>query len=118
MEPTYPEHEERVVAPLLAWLTCQRGVTVHGERSADRARRVPTVSFSVAGCAPEAIVRAVDAHGIGIRHGDFYARRLVEELGLAERGGVVRVSLVHYTTATEVERLIGALEEGFAAARR
>ena len=41
---------------------------------------MPTVSFTVDGRTPESIVRAVDAHGVGIRHGDFYARRLVEEL--------------------------------------
>ena len=42
--------------------------------------------------------------------GDFYAARCIRALGLAERGGVVRASMVHYNTAEEVERLIRALD--------
>jgi selenocysteine lyase/cysteine desulfurase len=34
---------------------------------------------------------------------------LVEALGLRPHGGVVRVSLVHYNSHAEVERLIAAL---------
>jgi selenocysteine lyase/cysteine desulfurase len=84
-------------------------VRVHGDRSPDRARRVPTVSFTVDGREPEAIVRAVDPHRIGIRHGDFYARRLCEVLGLAPHG-VVRVSAVHYNTLEEIDRLLLVLD--------
>ena len=73
-----------------------------------------TISFTVAGQAPESIVRHVDGHGIGIRHGDFYARRLIEALGLHTQGGVVRVSMAHYNTADEIDRLIVALDEAIA----
>jgi selenocysteine lyase/cysteine desulfurase len=56
-------------------------------------------------------VRHVDRCGIGIRHGDFYAVRLIDALGLRQRGGVVRVSIAHYNTGTEIDRLIHHLEE-------
>ncbi|HET9622895.1 MAG TPA: cysteine desulfurase-like protein [Kofleriaceae bacterium] len=102
-------HEERLAEVLLGALRGRRGVRIHGEPTADRARRVPTISFSVDGVAPEAIVRAVDAHGIGIRHGHFYSQALVRGLGLEARGGVVRVSMVHYNTVAEIERLVAAL---------
>jgi len=104
-------HEESLCAPLLSFLGRARGVRVLGEPSADRGKRVPTVSFTVAGRSPEAVVRAVDPHGIGIRHGDFYSRGVTEDLGVAEGGGVVRVSMVHYNTAEEVARLLAALEQ-------
>ena len=42
--------------------------------------------------------------------GDFYAQGLIERLGLAESGGVVRLGLVHYNTVEEVERTLEALE--------
>jgi cysteine desulfurase family protein (TIGR01976 family) len=103
------EHEERLAERLLAYLRGKRGVRIHGERDADRARRVPTVSFTVEGRTPESIVRAVDAHGVGIRHGDFYARRLVEELGVGPTG-VVRVSAVHYNTVEEMDRAVAAID--------
>ena len=52
-----------------------------------------------------------DRFGIGIRFGDFYAKRLVQALGLEAYGGVVRVSMAHYNTVDEIDRLIRALEE-------
>ena len=55
-------------------------------------------------------MRDVDQHELGIRFGDFHSRRLIERLDLAEDSGVVRVSMVHYNTLEEVDRLIGALE--------
>lgn len=103
-------HEERLAEVLLGALRDRRGVHIHGESTADRSRRVPTISFSVDGVAPDAIVRAVDAHGIGIRHGHFYSQALVRALGLEARGGVVRVSMVHYNTVAEIERLVAALD--------
>jgi selenocysteine lyase/cysteine desulfurase len=55
-------------------------------------------------------VRAVDPDGIGIRFGDFHSRRLVEGLGLSAGNGVVRVSMVHYNTPDEVDRLVASLD--------
>ena len=74
-------------------------------------QRVPTISFVVANTPSESIVRHVDGHGIGIRFGDFYAKRLIESLGLQGQGGVVRVSMAHYNTEAEIDRLIRAFEE-------
>lgn len=104
-------HEAALCAPLLSMLRETAAVRILGEPSADPARRVPTVSFTVKGRTPESIVRAVDRHRIGIRHGDFYARTLTEDLGVAGAGGVVRVSMVHYNTPEEVQRLMAALAE-------
>jgi selenocysteine lyase/cysteine desulfurase len=49
--------------------------------------------------------------------GDFYATGLIERLGLADRGGVVRIGLTHYNTAAEVDRLVEALGRVAAGAR-
>lgn len=107
-------HEEKLAERLLGWLRDRAGVTIHGERTGRRLARVATISFSVEGAAPESIVRAVDRHGIGIRHGDFHAKGLVRALGLAERGGVVRASMAHYNTEAEIDRLISALDGAIA----
>ncbi len=58
----------------------------------------------------EEVVDAVDPWGIGIRYGHFHAQRLIEDLGLTPQTGVVRVSMVHYNTEDEVDRLIAALD--------
>jgi cysteine desulfurase family protein (TIGR01976 family) len=103
-------HEAALAERLLEFLRSRADVAIVGESTADPARRVPTISFVPLARTPEEVVRAVDPRGIGIRHGDFYARRLVDALGLRERGGVVRVSMVHYNTLAEVDRVVAALE--------
>jgi cysteine desulfurase family protein (TIGR01976 family) len=103
-------HEESLSARLLEFLRARRNVRIIGLREADRSRRVPTVSFTVEGRRSDSIVESVDPHRIGIRFGDFYARRLIERLGLAEQQGVVRVSLVHYNSLEEVDRLLEVLD--------
>lgn len=73
--------------------------------------RVPTISFVVDGVQSEDIVRRVDNHRMGIRFGDFYARRLIEQLGLTPHGGVVRVSIAHYNSVDELNRLVEHLTQ-------
>ena len=103
-------HEEALAERLLAWLRGRNDVRVIGRRGGGRDERVPTISFVAEGHRSSAVVAAVDRHKVGIRFGDFYDRRLIEALDLAGRDGVVRVSMVHYNTLEEVDRLIGALE--------
>jgi len=107
----FAQHEDALAERLLDWLRDRRSVRIIGRDTAQDARRVPTISFVVAGVQSESIVRHVDAHGIGIRFGDFYARRLIEALDLAAQGGVIRVSMAHYNTAGEIDRLIQHLDQ-------
>ena len=103
-------HEQELCRELLDFLMSKPRVRIIGETTADPAVRVPTVSFVVDGVRSDAIPPRVDAHKIGIRFGDFYARRLIDALELSEREGVVRVSMVHYNTSEEVRRLIEVLD--------
>jgi selenocysteine lyase/cysteine desulfurase len=56
------------------------------------------------------ICKAMDAHRIAIRFGDFHSRRLAEYLDLTENNGMVRVSMVHYNTVEEIDRMTIALD--------
>ena len=100
--------ETALGARLLDYLGSRNDVRVVGRRAAG-ADRVPTVSFKARARDSAEIVGETDRHGVGIRFGDFHSRRLIEALDLAEGSGVVRVSMVHYNTLDEVDRLIGAL---------
>ena len=51
----------------------------------------------------------MDSHGIAMRFGDFHSRRLVEHLQQDHTGGVLRVSMVHYNTIAQVDRLTETL---------
>lgn len=103
-------HEEKLVRPLLEMLSAREGVRIIGHDIADRDARVSIVSFVSSRRSSREIVTAVDAHGIGIRHGSFYSSRLLDELGIDAGDGVVRVSMVHYNTSAEVDRLITVLD--------
>ncbi|WP_414517342.1 cysteine desulfurase-like protein [Nostoc sp. PCC 9305] len=106
-------HEEHISDRLLNYLNSKPNVRVIGQAKADRKFRVPTISFVVDGINSSTIPAKVDQHYIGIRYGDFYAKRLIEYLGLASQGGIVRVSMVHYNTLEEVNSLIEAFEQTF-----
>jgi cysteine desulfurase family protein (TIGR01976 family) len=106
----FARHEDFLAARFLAFLETKRGVRVIGEPRVAQGNRVPTISFVVAGMLSESIVRHLDPLGIGTRFGDFYAKRLIESLGLQAQGGVVRVSMAHYNTVAEIDRLIEALD--------
>ena len=103
-------HEEGLAARLLDFLAGRRGVRVVGDPAADRARRVATVAFVVDGRDSAQIPPHCDRAGIGLRYGDFYSPGLVDALELRKTNGVVRVSLAHYNSIEEVDRLIGVLE--------
>jgi cysteine desulfurase family protein (TIGR01976 family) len=109
----FEQHEDALAERLLAYLRGKAAVRIIGLPSAlaRPGARVPTVSFMVAGRQSETIVRHMDRFGIGIRFGDFYAKRLIEALGLDGQGGVVRVSIAHYNTTQEIDRLIRHLDE-------
>lgn len=105
------DHEAVLAERLLAWLRDRRDVRIIGPATSDRAVRVPTISFVVDGIDSESVVRAIDPMKIGIRFGDFYSRRLVEDLGLAAGKGVVRASFAHYNTVADADRLIAGLDQ-------
>jgi selenocysteine lyase/cysteine desulfurase len=105
-------YEREVSVRVLAGLSAIPGLTVHGLADPGRAAgRTPTFAVTMAGWTPRGLAEALAAAGIYAWDGDFYATTLVEDLGLAESGGVVRLGMVHYTTFDEVDRLLGTLGE-------
>lgn len=109
----FAPHEEALSARLLDFLNSKPNVRIIGRKEAGRDVRMPTISFVVKNTVSSTITLEVDKHKIGIRYGDFYARRLIEELGLMPQDGVVRVSMVHYNTIDEIDRLIKIFDSLF-----
>ncbi|MEH2326236.1 MAG: cysteine desulfurase-like protein [Nostoc sp.] len=106
-------HEEQISDRLLNYLNSKSNVRVIGQSKANRKFRVPTISFVVDGMNSSTIPKKIDQDNIAIRYGDFYAKRLIEYLGLASQSGIIRVSMVHYNTIEEVNSLIEAFEQVF-----
>ena len=107
------DHEATLSDRLLSFLSQKSRVRVIGNPEADSTQRVPTISFVIDGTNSEQIPHQIDPHQIGLRYGHFYALRLIDALGLLPQGGVVRVSMVHYNTLEECDRLITQLDSLF-----
>jgi cysteine desulfurase family protein (TIGR01976 family) len=73
--------------------------------------RVGTISFVHRSRSSRSIASDFDRSEIALRHGHMYAYDLCRAAGLEPEDGVVRVSLVHYNTPAEIERVIDLLEE-------
>jgi cysteine desulfurase family protein (TIGR01976 family) len=99
--------------PLATWLREQLagipGVTLYGPPL--DSPRTSTVSFTLDGFLAGEAARTLGERGLFVWDGDFYAARLVELLGLADRGGLIRVGLAPYTTEGELERLVAAVAD-------
>lgn len=101
-------HEAALAERFLAGVAEMPGVTVFGRPSSDG--RTPTFAIDVDGLAPDEVACRLGDEGIFVWHGDYYAVEVMKRLGRADRGGLVRIGFVHYTTTAEVDRVLDALE--------
>ncbi|MEM9850512.1 MAG: aminotransferase class V-fold PLP-dependent enzyme, partial [Pseudomonadota bacterium] len=101
-------HEMAVLAPLMDYLVSKNSVRVLGPT--DPTAKAPTVALA---CVRPGAELAADLaqRGIVAGGGDFYAGRCLAAQGVDPDHGVLRLSFVHYTSAAEVDKLIGALDD-------
>jgi cysteine desulfurase family protein (TIGR01976 family) len=105
-------YEFELSRALLEMLATVPGVRVFGPTDLlHLEKRVPTISFTLAGHAPAQIARFLDEHSIYVWNGNFYALAVTTRLGLEDKGGLLRVGATHYNTLDEVARLGDALNE-------
>jgi selenocysteine lyase/cysteine desulfurase len=101
--------EERLLAPLLDWCAADRRVRLLGP--AELRQRAPTVALVPQGPAPAEVAAGLAERDIVAGAGHFYAPRLLEALDVDPGRGVLRLSLLHYNSGEEVDRLLAALDE-------
>jgi selenocysteine lyase/cysteine desulfurase len=99
--------ERALMAPLAEWLRGRNDIRILGPL--DPERRAPTIAMATQRPGLE-VAKDLARHKIMAGGGHFYARRLIEAMGIDEAHGCLRVSLLHYNTAAEVEQLIAALD--------
>jgi cysteine desulfurase family protein (TIGR01976 family) len=102
--------ENALADRLLGYLRSRNDCQIVGQSLNRDSSRVPTIAFRFDGREAGDICRAMDEEKIAIRFGDFHSRRLAEYLDLTDRGGMLRVSMVHYNTIDEVDRMTAALD--------
>jgi cysteine desulfurase family protein (TIGR01976 family) len=99
------EHERELGQQFLEGLP--EAWRLHGIPTMDG--RVPTFAITHASLSPEEAATRLGEQGFAVWHGNYYAVEIMKRLGLDD--GAVRVGIVHYNTADEVDRLLGALDE-------
>lgn len=98
--------EEPLIRKMFEFLRKCENVTVY---SSDSLTKCPTISFTHATISSADIVAHLHKSKIACRNGHMYAYDLVcKSMGLT-LDGVVRISLVHYNTIEEVDRIINSL---------
>ena len=80
---------------------------LHGPPTMDG--RVPTFSITDPERPSADLAERLAELGIAAWHGNYYALEVLRALGLEDRGGALRIGIVHYNTAAEVDRLLDAL---------
>jgi selenocysteine lyase/cysteine desulfurase len=107
----FAEHEARLANRVLDTLKTLPGARIIGRDHAEPGQRAATISVVLDGIKHSEAVRRLAARQIAVRNGHFYALRCVEALGIADpEEGVIRISIVHYNTEAEVERLVDGLK--------
>ncbi|MCB1889375.1 MAG: aminotransferase class V-fold PLP-dependent enzyme [Rhodocyclaceae bacterium] len=100
--------EEPLLARLLDGLGRLPGLRVLGPTQARG--RAATVSVLPRDTPPQVLAAGLAEQGLMVGAGHFYAVRLLEAMGVAPAPGVLRLSMVHYNGADDVERLLAALD--------
>ena len=98
-------HERALGERFLAGLP--EGVALYGRQTMDG--RVPTFAVTLDGLTPTEVAAHLGEHGIFVWDGDYYALEVMKRLGLPD--GAVRIGIVHYNTADEVDRLLVELRK-------
>jgi selenocysteine lyase/cysteine desulfurase len=102
-------YERQLAGKLLAGLEQMGDIKVWGITSLQRLEeRVATISFTHERFTPEQMAQQLGRQGFFTWHGNYYALNFTETLGL-EPQGMLRIGLLHYNTAPEVERLLEAM---------
>jgi len=73
--------------------------------------RCTTFAVRIEGHTPLELATKLGERGFFTWDGNYYALNLTEHLDVEKSGGFLRIGLVHYNTADEVDRLLAALQE-------
>jgi len=105
-------YERELGGLLLRGLAERPRFRVWGIRDGNRlAERVPTIAITDRELSPRTLAERLAEHEIYVWNGNNYALEISERLGVEATGGFVRLGLVHTNTATEVDRLLHALDD-------
>jgi cysteine desulfurase family protein (TIGR01976 family) len=105
------EHEMALSAYFLKRLADFPQIRLFGIEDESRlAERTPTFALTFKDLAPREVSEFLGKQHMCVWDGNFYAQGLCEQLGVMDKGGVVRIGCMHYNTIDELEKLFSAFE--------
>lgn len=105
-------YERKLISTLIDGLQTIPGMRIYGITDPKRfEERCSTLSLRIGDHHPRAIAEFLAERGVFTWDGNYYALNLTERLQVEQKGGMLRIGLVHYNTLEEVERLLNLLEE-------
>ncbi len=108
-------HETALTAPILDYLNQHPDIRIVGKSHCSDGDRVPTIAFTSSKKSSHELAYALQDENIGTENGHFYAHRLLSDLGIDPEDGVVRLSLLHYNSMEDVDRILLALDKTLSA---
>ncbi len=104
-------HEEKLGNKVLKYIYERKDLRLIGKNIIQNKDRAPTISFTSINKSSKEISDILLKYNIATRNDNFYAWRCLKHLGIDPEDGVIRISMVHYNTNDDVDRLINALEK-------
>jgi cysteine desulfurase family protein (TIGR01976 family) len=106
------QHEHALIDRMMVGLKRISGLKIYGITDPKRFHeRCATFAVRVDGHTPLELATKLGDRGFFTWDGNYYALNLTEHLDVEKTGGFLRIGLVHYNTAEEVDRLLVALNE-------
>ena len=103
----FSDYESSLLTPLLDFLKARNDVLIIGPDDPDI--REPTVTILPLNKRVPAVVAELEKQKLMVASGDFDVVRILNEMNIDLDPGVIRMSLLHYTTQDEIDRLISGL---------
>lgn len=107
----FKQYEEQLTSQLIKGLMDIPSIKIQGITDpAQLHKRVPTVSLTTDKHQPKDIAQKLAKKNIFVWDGHNYALEPTRQLGLLDKGGVVRIGMAHYNTKDEIDTLLNQLE--------
>jgi len=103
-------HEENIANPILDYISNRKNFNLIGKDKIQNKNRAPTISFTVKGKTSKEISDILVNNNIATRNDNFYAWRCLKHLGIDTLDGVVRLSMVHYNSLNETNKILKTLD--------
>ncbi len=104
-------YESKLSIEMLDRLSNIKNLKIYGIKEKSRLnQRVPVFSMRKEGKNPREIAKILASENIFCWSGHFFAIEVVRRLGFEEKGGFLRIGLVHYNTFEEIDKFISLIE--------